>query len=1227
MRIQHNIMAMNAYRNYTNNVSAMKKNLERLSSGYKINRAGDDAAGLAISEKMRAQITGLETAQKNAKDGISLVQTAEGALTEVHDMLNRMVELATQSANGTYDTTTDRTALEQELNQLKDEIDRIAQATNFNGIDLLSGNYATKTTNAVGQLLSQFNVNGTNPSVAGKALAEIIFGKAASASSPEASENAIRFEFDKTASADGTEPSDATHASASFTVQSASITYTAAAGLKFGETKGTGDNANGAQVTLTGGGDSGDTVGALKAACNDNTGDSTLDTLYNILINGETKDDDYVIQDGDKITLVAKDASILGGTNGDEIDTSKLTVAGSDAATAATTKATTFGASSGDNFVIFEAGVTTVADIAAAEDANGQKLGDIYDILVNDNDNFTGAIPAGATITLVAKAQGKNTAIDTQVGGWVSNVKDGTFTKEAGLNHGESGAAKEANYEFNLEIDKLQAGQVIHLGDKAIKISAEKRTGTSDNSDTTKLDTIYLGDLDEAGIVSEVQDVLNNIFGTANGGSGVFTATVKADTINETVDTSTVAHRVLNVKLEATASTGEAGNWGHLRVDTGTGKSPIYGSVTYNRYVPQATGSSPQTAYATFKLTGKKDDGTDLTMADVLAELAKAGSSLNIGGVTIKFVDDQTYADASDEEKKSMIKASDLAENGTYDIAVPAKVTALQTKLNQMIEALGENNTDFPGLVELDLTNGTVKVTAKESGSGQLDALKKLADKIFIEPSVEEDPDAEPVEEPGIEFTVAGQKIEIGGSNATTVAKLKELLGDEFNVTVTDANGKKLDDDAEITMGSKVSVEAKRAGELSDEVMKKLQATDKDGNSISDITKGWDEGKTGSGNATRYTLSIDTEKLSGGQSFSFGTDGKIVTFDLDFNKVPTGNGTVNDEDRNEVGEKRVSIELTADMTDDKIAEVIQQTVATNMNGFTVKVDVSDGKINLDIVANEGDEKYNWGQVRWSSNNGAISGTYTPYSDSTKGQEGTYAQVTWDFDPELLQAGDKLTIGGTTVEITDDMLSVDPDTEKQVLDTTKLIQAFEAKNGANFSGRISIDTANKRLTVTDSETGRSAAALAQDRGAVSLELAKGRAKESGGLILQIGDTADSWNQLTVSIEATDTKALNLTDISIKNQTSALAAIDTIKTAINKVSEIRGKLGATQNRLDHTINNLSVMTENIQDAESTIRDTDIAEEMMAYTKNNILIQSAQAMLAQANQVPQGVLQLLQ
>ena len=149
MRIQHNIMAMNAYRNYSNNTSALSKNLEKLSSGYKINRAGDDAAGLAISEKMRAQITGLDKAQDNAKDGISLVQTAEGALTEVHDMLNRMYELAEQSANGTFEDATDRNQLQKEVDQLKSEIDRIADSANFNGIKLLDGSMKDGTTVAI----------------------------------------------------------------------------------------------------------------------------------------------------------------------------------------------------------------------------------------------------------------------------------------------------------------------------------------------------------------------------------------------------------------------------------------------------------------------------------------------------------------------------------------------------------------------------------------------------------------------------------------------------------------------------------------------------------------------------------------------------------------------------------------------------------------------------------------------------------------------------------------------------------------------------------------------------------------------------------------------------------------------------------------------------------------------------------------------------------------------
>ena len=133
MVIQHNIAANNAYRNLSANASNGQKNLEKLSSGYRINRSADDAAGLAISEQMRSKINGLDQATANANDAIGLIQTAEGALTETHSMLQRMVTLATQSANGTYNSTA-RGAISEEVKALKDEIDRIASTTDYNGV-------------------------------------------------------------------------------------------------------------------------------------------------------------------------------------------------------------------------------------------------------------------------------------------------------------------------------------------------------------------------------------------------------------------------------------------------------------------------------------------------------------------------------------------------------------------------------------------------------------------------------------------------------------------------------------------------------------------------------------------------------------------------------------------------------------------------------------------------------------------------------------------------------------------------------------------------------------------------------------------------------------------------------------------------------------------------------------------------------------------------------------
>lgn len=168
MIVQHNMQAANANRMLGISESNTSKNAEKLSSGYRINRAADDAAGLSISEKMRRQIKGLTQASTNAQDGISCVQTAEGALTEVHSMLQRMNELATQAANGT-NTTVDRAYIQAEVDQLVSEIDRVAETTTFNERSLLDGNFKSiklqvgaegTSANTIGITITAMNAKG-----------------------------------------------------------------------------------------------------------------------------------------------------------------------------------------------------------------------------------------------------------------------------------------------------------------------------------------------------------------------------------------------------------------------------------------------------------------------------------------------------------------------------------------------------------------------------------------------------------------------------------------------------------------------------------------------------------------------------------------------------------------------------------------------------------------------------------------------------------------------------------------------------------------------------------------------------------------------------------------------------------------------------------------------------------------------------------------------------------
>jgi len=168
MVVQHNLTAMNANRQLGISTDSLAKPTEKLSSGYRINRAGDDAAGLAISEKMRSQIRGLDQASTNAEDGVSLIQVAEGALNETHSILQRMNELATQAANDT-NTSIDRNSIQLEINALTSEIDRIQSTTQFNTMNLLDGSFTGKNLQ-VGSLSGQkidINISNMNASSLG----------------------------------------------------------------------------------------------------------------------------------------------------------------------------------------------------------------------------------------------------------------------------------------------------------------------------------------------------------------------------------------------------------------------------------------------------------------------------------------------------------------------------------------------------------------------------------------------------------------------------------------------------------------------------------------------------------------------------------------------------------------------------------------------------------------------------------------------------------------------------------------------------------------------------------------------------------------------------------------------------------------------------------------------------------------------------------------------------
>ncbi len=981
MRIQHNIMAMNAYRNYNNNTSAVSRNLEKLSSGYKINRAGDDAAGLAISEKMRAQITGLNAAQKNVKDGISLVKTAEGAMQEIQDMLNRMDYLATQSANGTYDSEVDRKNLQKEVIALKDEINRIADSANFNGIKLLNGELDateavskdfTSTTEAVtsgmetsllppkgttlggNTVLHQEANNGTEGTTFSVDLHNTVFANNAASGADPASKMTLTV-GDKSWTLDGV-GGDALKGQELVNAIVTKINESATA-------DGTVELFNG-QMFKVEAGTSGDNRITFTQVSAPSGADSEVDGDMKVEITGD-------IGSGTATAgAPAKKATYT-------IDLSNAT--GGDTAAGATFRdaaAVTAAGGAGNESTIDGVAVVFEGNI----DKTMQKFVEDYNALDNTGANNKDYVASwdGKVLTMTAKQAGA-------LGSTGAPTADPAMANVGNLTQNQE--AVKAEYELDLSTLSDTDGQAA--------LAAKTVDGVAIDWDNAGVD-----------------------------------ATMKAFVEKYNKETSKdYTASWADGKLTMTAKT--AGAIG------GTG--------------PAAPGAP------TIAFTAATKDVKTFTITNVTN--VADGDTLTINGTdyTVGATGDITEADAQDGNKLAAFIASKLSSND-YDITV-------------------ENN--------------VITYTAKNAGAGAPAA--------------------------NVAVTSSG--------TAPTVTSANPTVGTDASNTAANFTNTVPGVDAGVTAGAAAAFE-------------KAQ-------------EGVDAGPDG-GNVV------------------------IGTADYNFKTTAITNVTA------ESGQRLAStyFDLTEDMVSDK------GSIQIGKQEYTFSTDAADkgveGKVYIgDLVDAEGN-------VDIAGNLDEIAQRVT---DAAKDN------TTWTVGHDK---------GGATLSF------VEKQDQQEYLENGKSSLTSVENIAATFGWTTAGTSETKTVETTAGGKGNA-------------------------LTLQIGDTSESFNQMKVSIGDMHTEAMiytdeetgeqsSIEDIDIGTQAGAQKAVDVIKNAINYVSSVRGDLGAIQNRLEHTANNLSVMAENIQDAESTIRDTDIAEEMMAYTKNNILVQSAQAMLAQANQVPQGVLQLL-
>lgn len=1076
MRIYHNIPALNAWRNSTLTSTLMGRSLERLSTGLRINRAADDAAGLAISEKMRAQIRGLEQASRNAQDGISLIQTAEGALNETHSILQRMRELSVQAANDTY-TSTDRAEIQKEIDQLVEEVDRIAATTEFNNKKLLDG-----TTSA---LVSTDKLSTKVYMRDGLRVLDQFGQKAAGggnyklAITAEAGVNEVqKSDIFKIKHEGSSTEVDEVQAGA-YDVGSQNAEWGIDLSSKEDITTGT--------VTFR--------ISFVADGTTYTTGDINFTGAYTAGLRSRISS-----------SLASLDTAAFSAGTFDVQGTSLSTLSVTFQSALATTTVTNFqlldGASSSAGMT-----VAATADFAYLDIAGGPGV--------------VAALTGLDTARILIQAVSSGVTSDIRV-----QIMSGT-------------GASSYMADPNTLVVVLSAATTADETASAILTALQAQFGTA--AYTVNLS----GD------------------GTYGGGEGV--------------DVSGYQEAAMAIYIEGTA--GASAHTVSVQLISGTG-STYFDSASYTVYVSLGTA------------------GTTIAVSSMATIIQTALDSAGIGTYTVSALVSGFFTAGTDNQTATLTGASDAASTSETQAAhLSGAVNEIQDVTVE--RATGGTFTLTHTVSEVQnlavgTANGTFTFTV---GTATTSALGESASASAIQAALE-----------GLDTVGSGNvTVESTGTGAFRIRFDGSIGASGMTVSAAGAS-------AALTLGTAYA--QAETGEIAyNATAAQVQSALE---SLSTI---------GTGNVT-VAMSGDDWRVT----FA-GTQGGIEQNLLEIDggsliKAPVGDLASGDT-------KLYDIDRFWDASGNFILETPKTITLVQGDGskatFTLSEadTINDVVSKLNVAIGEG-----LGQLDVDALTSANATNFVSYVEEGSEDADGLEAVAGTFVIRSAIAGNegKITFVGDDATINALSLTV----IQQARNNYYEVDVSEAHTGTVIAEDVKL-AENKLVGIVHKNVDVEFASsegiqVSWDADAKNFVFAGGSAYTTATyihladrtMVLHIG--ANQKQDIGTGIGNMSADALGISGIQVTSNGLANKAIGLLDNAISTVSSERAKLGALQNRLDHTINNLGVSMENLTAAESRIRDADMAKEIMEFTKLQILLQSANAMLGQANQLPQNVLQLL-